>query len=383
MARELWALPPDLLVGDMALAARESLVWAQRLGEVAPKLLLAVLRRPQVHMWLTTARLALDARDLASARARIGRLHLQLGLELALEGAVPPRGLTFPRPLSGLPPTLASPSHRALVEVPAGAAQVAFGRREVRFGADPAIDLDALEPSPDYPPVAGRIVLGLRDDFPISDFEAHPDKEGNSLSLGAATRGDWLESLAGAMHVVARYLPALRHEMDLVLTQLIPVGTHDHDHLSASYREAIGTIYLTLHPMQMTMAEALVHEFQHNKVNMLFHVDPVMHNAFWPLYESPVRPDPRPLHGVLLAAHAFVPVAELYRRMLDADAPEPVARSSAFVRRYEAVVAKNRAALDTLAAHAEASARGRELLDELASLHATHEAHLSALPGRS
>ena len=92
--------------------------------------------------------------------------------------------------------------------------------------------------------------------------------------------------------------------------------------ISASYREAIGTVYMTLHPKQMIMTEAIIHEFQHNKLNALFHLDRVMETAAWPLYPAPVRPDPRPLHGVLLAAHAFVPVAEMYRRMQARDHPQ-------------------------------------------------------------
>ena len=132
------------------------------------------------------------------------------------------------------------------------------------------------------------------------------------------------------------------------MQQLVPVGYDPEAHLSASYREAIGTIYLTLHPQPMTMTEALIHEFSHNKLNALFELDPVLDNAFWPLYASPVRPDPRPLHGVLLAAHAFVPVAEMYFRMIDQGAPET--QTHGFDERLRQIVAKNHDALTVLEA---------------------------------
>src|SRR5258708_27261484 len=103
-------------------------------------------------------------------------------------------------------------------------------------------------------------------------------------------------------------------------------------HLSASYQEILGTIYLTLHPSQMTLTEALIHEFSHNKINALFEVDDVLENAWSPLYTSPVRPDPRPLHGVLLAVHAFLPVARLYEKMTEAD--HPLARRGEFAQRF-------------------------------------------------
>ena len=51
------------------------------------------------------------------------------------------------------------------------------------------------------------------------------------------------------------------------ITVSVPLGDLQ-KHLSASYREAIGTIYVTLHPNVMTMAEALVHDFGHARVNL-------------------------------------------------------------------------------------------------------------------
>jgi HEXXH motif-containing protein len=54
---------------------------------------------------------------------------------------------------------------------------------------------------------------------------------------------------------------------------------------------------------------------------VLLELDALLENAFSPLYPSPVRPDPRPLHGVLLAVHAFLPVARLYADMLAAGDP--------------------------------------------------------------
>jgi HEXXH motif-containing protein len=118
------------------------------------------------------------------------------------------------------------------------------------------------------------------------------------------------------------------------------VGWHAERHLSASYQEVIGTIYMTLHPSQMTLSEALIHEFSHNKLNALFEIDDVLENAWSPLYASPVRPDPRPLHGVLLAVHAFLPVARLYERMIEAGDPE--AQGDDFRRRYGAIRRINR-----------------------------------------
>jgi HEXXH motif-containing protein len=141
--------------------------------------------------------------------------------------------------------------------------------------------------------------------------------------------------------------------------QVVPVGFYADRHLSASYREAIGTLYLSLHPDTMTMTEALVHELQHGKLNTLFELDPVLENADEAGHRSPVRPDPRPLRGVLLAVHAFVPVARLYERM--SAAGDARARET----RLREIVRGNHEGTEVLRASARATPVGAALLEEL------------------
>jgi hypothetical protein len=219
-------------------------------------------------------------------------------------------------------------------------------------------------PSNAFFDVAGDVVLALEDDNPLSMMEAHPRKSGNRIDLGGKPASAWVDSLRDALARIGRHMPELRAELDLYVQQFVPVGFDAEAHLSASYREAIGTIYLTLHPQPMTMTEAVIHEFSHNKINALFELDDVLHNAYAPLFASPVRPDPRPLHGVLLAVHAFVPVARLYEAMLAAD--DPLSRHPSFAARFAGIVAGNHEGTTTLLANAEPTAVGRAVLDELA-----------------
>ncbi len=371
MARDSVRLPPALFT-DGAERAREAVqervAW---FGAHSPTALYAILRRPQVHVLLTTALRAIEEGDGVAARARSRAFAFQLLLELAAEGK-----LGAPVVWRGAAPVqaLASPSRRLFVPLPAGAAGLTLRDGAVELGTGEVIGLER-EPSERFLPVAPGMVLCLEDNNPISDFEAHPDKQGNQLDLGDAPPERWVESLTAGLELIERVMPELRAEMDLILQQFVPVGTDDERHLSASYREAIGTIYLTLHPRLMTMTEAIVHEYQHNKINALFHLDGVMENAWWPLFPSPVRPDPRPLHGVLLAAHAFVPVAEMYFRMIDQGAPET--QTHGFDERLRQIVAKNHDALTVLEANAVPTEAGAQVLGELASLHRVHRARLS------
>ena len=144
---------------------------------------------------------------------------------------------------------------------------------------------------PLFASIAGGWCLGLEDNNPLASLEAHPDKSGSLIDLGGKSVEAWTTAMGAAFSTLERYLPEIVDEMRLLLGAVVPVGFDDQKHLSASYLEAIGLVYLTLHPNVMTLAEALVHEFQHNKLNLLLGLDPVLENGEHPLFSSPVRPD--------------------------------------------------------------------------------------------
>ena len=206
-------------------------------------------------------------------------------------------------------------------------------------------------------------MLALADNNPLAMEEAHPNKSGNAIALGGKEASAWTAALGEAFALIERHLPDLRAEMDLYIHQIVPVGWDAEKHLSASYQEAIGTLYMSLHPSLMTLAEALIHEFSHNKLNALFEVDEVLENAWSPLYASPVRPDPRPLHGVLLAVHAFLPVARLYEKMIEAK--DPAAQNEAFLGRFAAIRRINREGAEIVLGNGEATVIGAGLLEEI------------------
>ena len=214
------------------------------------------------------------------------------------------------------------------------------------------------------------------DHNPIAAFEAHPDKAGNHIDLGGRPQQEWISVLDESFAIVERFMPGEFVEMRMMLHEVVPVGYDAVRHLSASYREGIGTIYLTLHPNVMTMTEAVVHEFQHNKFNVSSYNAEYLTNAFHPLYKSPVRPDPRPLWGILLAVHAFLPVAELYRRMRDGG--HPLAAHPDFERRMSEIDLKNHEGMEMLRANAQLTPAGRAMFDELEALESRHLAERAA-----
>ncbi|HGG57850.1 MAG TPA: hypothetical protein ENK31_08660 [Nannocystis exedens] len=210
---------------------------------------------------------------------------------------------------------------------------------------------------------AASIVLATIDDNPLANVEAHPDKSGNAVDLGGHPAEEWCAALADALALIGDYLPDLRREIGLYIQQFVPVGAYAERHLSASYREAIGTVYLSLHAKPMTMVEAVIHEFSHNKLNALFEVDAVLNNAFSSVHSSPLRPDLRPLHGVLLAVHAFLPVARLYECMIAAGDPRLGADGADRLRQ---IIDINHRAAMVIHEHAQPTALGSGLVSEIA-----------------
>ncbi len=204
--------------------------------------------------------------------------------------------------------------------------------------------------------------------------EEHPDKKGNAIDLGGRTPDEWARALGEALEVVRAALPVLHDELALSLRRIVPVGYEPERHLSASYREAPGLVYMTLHPSVLTLAEAIVHETQHGKLNVLSYFDPVLVNGRTTWTASPVRPDLRPLSGVLLAVHAFVPVAGFHQRLVEID--HPISRTPEFKTRREQVLSGNARGLSLVHELGQPTAIGREAI---AALDALHEVTRSAL----
>jgi HEXXH motif-containing protein len=332
----------------------------------APGALASALRKPTVGTFVRCLR---SARGAGMDRSRAALLATSLFTELALELASMD-ALSAPVRLERVPAELLSLSAGLAVEVPPdtvtteiGAGAASFLRRS---GERVRVDLASGEGpgvSRPYLPVRRTLALALADHNPLALTEAHPDKRGNAIDLGGEPVERWCESLASALDVIEEHLPELAEELHLFVQQLVPVGFDAEKHLSASYQEAIGTVYLSLHPSAMTMVEALVHEFSHNKINALFELDDVLENAWRPLYASPVRPDPRPLHGVLLAVHAFLPVARLYERMIAAG--DPLSKQPGFSDRFDRIRGINRQGAEVVLENGRPTAVGAGVLDEI------------------
>jgi HEXXH motif-containing protein len=353
------ALREDALAIDRTIAS---------LATRDPGALASVLRRPHTSTLARTLRSAdADAPALAS------ELFALLAFDFAWLGALP-----SPVTLRSLPRRLVSLTARLAVELPSDVSAATFSNGSLVCelpAARQGLRLDDLargEPHPwcsrPYRTTWADVLLALADNNPLSTIEAHPEKTTpNTVSLGERSEDEWVGGIRSALSTIETALPAMAVDIRVVLQQIVPTGYDAEKHLSCSYQEDIGTLYATLHPSPLTMAEAIIHEVSHNKLNAFFDLDPLLENGRGELYASPVRPDPRPIHGVLLAVHAFVPVARMYEALV-ARCPDdggPLGPKRNLEARLAAIVESNRAGTEVLRAHARATPIGKGLLDEL------------------
>jgi HEXXH motif-containing protein len=332
----------------------------------------SLFRRPHTSTLARTLRLG----ERADGDELLTELLALVAFDLAWLGALPCRVT-----LRHVPRRLVTLAARIELALPEDLRAATFENGAMlveRAGSVERVNLAALSEPTQHPwltrphhRVRGEILLALADNNPLSCVEAHPDKNTpNTVDLGGHAVGEWLTSLRAALAILDRHLPGMSADVDHVLQQIVPTGYDAEKHLSCSYREDIGTVYLSLHPSPITMAEAIIHEVSHNKLNALFELDPVISNAADELYPSPVRPDLRPLHGVLLAVHAFVPVARMYES-IDAEAKseshlDPAVYGSSQRRqaRFAEVIRSNQAGTRVLLSHARPTRVGQAVLAE-------------------
>jgi HEXXH motif-containing protein len=181
-------------------------------------------------------------------------------------------------------------------------------------------------------------LTGNRLDIPIAlDPWAHStkvafhqlwrDEEPLSEEMRSTLQSD-LRVCLGAILKMKEVLPAC---LDWVCSRtkvIVPLRSLSGEHSSSSsVSELPGVVFLTLHH-QVQALEALVHESAHQHLFMAENSGPLVSPDHDALYSSPLRSDPRPLRGILLAAHALAYMKAYYRDAITAS----LSSSSSFLQ---------------------------------------------------
>jgi HEXXH motif-containing protein len=281
----------------------------------------AILRHPAVAVWAQQT-----IRLLANIPMKRQAVPGQLA---AVAAAAAIRcGMDWSAELPVIDGTVMLPSlGRIAVPVGAGCDRVSIGITQrhaeaggdgwrVRVPADPATDSDGwsglrrLHASAD-----GRNLSIMIDDL---DAYRMPECADLSPRLSQAEAQHWQSAVQQGWELLATHHETVAEEVATAIRVFTPRLPSAHGQVSATSRNAFGTIALSVPPDACSLAETLAHETQHAKLSALLDIAPLLSSDDGSRYYAPWRDDPRPLSGLLQGAYAFLGVTGFWRRQLAA-----------------------------------------------------------------
>lgn len=126
---------------------------------------------------------------------------------------------------------------------------------------------------------------------------------------------EWEVLLGGAWELIAECLPDLADAFPDGFVSLVPRPKMPFRTTSSSSEEAFGSAIISRPDDPASLAAALVHEFQHNRLSGLLHLKRLHVDDPVERFYAPWRDDPRPLSGVFQGVYAFFGVAAFWRAL--------------------------------------------------------------------
>ncbi|MEV6235171.1 HEXXH motif domain-containing protein [Lentzea sp. NPDC051838] len=271
----------------------------------APEVVEELLMHPAVGVWLTRELHDVSTAP-ATAQAEVHTLHavaaaaaVRCGLSCTISVPVVQGAVTLPTVgqwrLHEQQPPLSS------VELRITAGEVAFGH---------GVFFPAKRHSTN---AQGRSLEVAFDDVdPHRGFEAPAAPN----PLDDATFDGWCRQLDEAWDLLTRWHTGYASELSAGLTTLIPLAVET-PVFAASSTDAFGGVALSPKESAAELAEAMVHEIQHSKLNALMDLLSLHREDDHAWFYAPWRDDPRPLGGLLHGIYAFTSVAEFWHVQRD------------------------------------------------------------------
>lgn len=172
--------------------------------------------------------------------------------------------------------------------------------------------------------------------------------------------------LSEASDLLDRLWPEYRQELAWHVRLLVVAGGDSL--ISASLAAAHGAVFVneSLATGSLSLFESLLHEGSHHVLSARMTLDPMLTNPE-DLAMSPLRPDPRPLRGILHAVFVTIRIAHGFARLRDADLSDKWTRHAE--RRLAVYDRQITSGLAILRLHGRFTPVGESLVDSLATRH--------------
>lgn len=216
--------------------------------------------------------------------------------------------------------------------------------------------------------------IALTKTFFNPDFQhdTHPDhrKDTEQITFWWVSQENWKILFSESFSIVKNVSPDFMSEIEQILRKIIPLWVSHSVHNSGSYGNAIGQIFMSYpenieHP-ELAILEAILHEYNHNKLNLILQTEALVLGERKNLYYSPYRPDARPLHGIYLGLHAmtgaFWVIWNAHKEWI-LQLPENWQEKAVLY------VLKNGLSLQVLEKYGSFSPLGKEILGEMRAVH--------------
>ncbi|WP_158887085.1 HEXXH motif domain-containing protein [Amycolatopsis anabasis] len=302
----------------------------------APEIAEDVLMYPTVGVWAArvVARLIGAETSPTPLWTEIGYLH-SLAAAAAIRANVP-CAVRVPVLYGAINlPTLGQ--LRVPTDFPVGTAELAHGADGVRLRAGSvslAFPLSGetflFRPTRSHTSTWRGLALRVRVD------DTDPYREYSSAlppaRLGGSEFAEWGKLLDEAWRILTERHSAYAAEIAACLNTLVPTDPAG-GLVAASASSAFGAVLLSPKASAPHLAETLVHEIQHAKLNALLGLVVLVKGARDPVCYAPWLDEPRPSTGLLHGVYAFTSVVEFYRTQR-AQADQAEARAAQFLFAY-------------------------------------------------
>jgi len=192
--------------------------------------------------------------------------------------------------------------------------------------------------------------------YGIAYLEAELRQAGYKCYLRFGENERSVTRLSEALALIGRVWPEAREQIDDLVRFIVPVGGYGLR--SGTVSRTFGAVYVGMDDPcldAVRLADLLVHESAHLQLEVNQAHGALLKN---PLEKgrSPLRPDPRPLDGILHAAFVLRRVLSLLSKVSDQGAPDEVATARGLMENYRPALLQCLTVLERQAAWTEQGA---------------------------
>jgi HEXXH motif-containing protein len=293
-----------------------------------------LLSLPYIGSWAhdCVARLDDGSRpDFGYLAAAAAAVAIQAGVSFELD--LPARDGQVPLPGLG----------RLTVDDPSGWIRVGSDGQRLRIGEQAVVACADLVPDdgsrPEVPhwkgtPLVRAVADGQAWDLLLEITDRYLDRYALPMlaNMTTAEVTTWRRRIQAGWELLVRHHAWAAGPIAIGATVIVPLASRS-DLDSATSPAAFGAIATSLPPSPVSMAETLIHEFQHIKLSGLMDMLPLIEPGGVKGY-APWRDDPRPMGGILQGLYAFTGIVRFWdsQRHLETDADDFLRASVLFER---------------------------------------------------